>query len=276
MQHKRKHNPNLHLIIAFVFTFMSEAVFACSCDVFDPEKLWEDKQLGGAEVSFPTVILVEINKVEEDKAYYDVIRVFRGEPSNASYMRSVRKSSSCYKPFQYPNNVDYPPANLQVGDQLVLFHRGVYPFSYGHCSTHFRVTDELIENLSRLSSLNSIRSVKLAEIISVYDGDTFRANIPNYPPIVGENIGIRINGIDTPEIRGKCAKEISLAKDAQSFAEKTLRSAEVVELRNLQRGKYFRIVADVYADGINVGDQLIKEGLAVVYDGGRKAKDWCE
>ena len=61
----------MHLIIAFVFTFMSEAVFACSCDVFDPEKLWEDKQLGGAEVSFPTVILVEINKVEYDKAYYD-------------------------------------------------------------------------------------------------------------------------------------------------------------------------------------------------------------
>jgi len=51
--------------------------------------------------------------------------------------------------------------------------------------------------------------------------------------------------------------------------------AKVVELRNLQRGKYFRIVADVYADGINVGDQLINEGLAVPYDGGRKTKDWC-
>jgi len=276
MQYKRKHNLSLNLIIVIVFTFMSEVVFACSCGVFDPEKLWEDKQLGGAEVSFPTVILVEINKVEDDKAYYDVIRVFRGEPSNASYMRSVGKSSSCYKPFQYPNNVDYPPANLQVGDQLVLFHRGVYPFSYGHCSTHFRVTDELIENLSRLSSLNSIRSVKLAEIISVYDGDTFRADISNYPPIVGENIGIRINGIDTPEIRGRCDSEIALAKDAQRFAEKTLRSAKVVELRNLQRGKYFRVVADVYADGINIGDQLIKEGLAVPYDGGRKTKDWCE
>ena len=119
-------------------------------------------------------------------------------------------------------------------------------------------------------------SIVISGITSVYDGDTFRANIPDYPPIVGENIGIRIKGIDTPEIRGKCAKEISLAKDAQSFAEKTLRSAEVVELRNLQRGKYFRIVADVYADGINVGDELVKESLAVVYDGGRKTKDWCE
>jgi len=119
-------------------------------------------------------------------------------------------------------------------------------------------------------------SIAISSITSVYDGDTFRANIPNYPPIVGENIGIRINGIDTPEILGKCAKEISLAKDAQRLAEKTLRSAKVIELRNLQRGKYFRVVADVYADGVNVGDELVKESLAVVYDGGKKVKDWCK
>ena len=119
-------------------------------------------------------------------------------------------------------------------------------------------------------------SITISSITSVYDGDTFRANIPNYPPIVGENIGIRINGIDTPEILGKCAKEISLAKDAQRLAEKTLRSAKVIELRNLQRGKYFRVVADVYADGVNVGDELVKESLAVVYDGGKKVKDWCK
>ena len=119
-------------------------------------------------------------------------------------------------------------------------------------------------------------SIAISSINSVYDGDTFRANIADYPPIVGENIGIRINGIDTPEIRGKCAKEISLAKDAQSFTEKTLRSAKVVELRKLKRGKYFRIVADVYADSINVGDELIEEGLAVAYDGGRKTNDWCD
>ena len=119
-------------------------------------------------------------------------------------------------------------------------------------------------------------SIAISSITSVYDGDTFRANIADYPPIVGENIGIRINGIDTPEIRGKCAKEISLSKDAQRFSEKTLRTAKVVELHNLQRGKYFRIVADVYADGVNVGDELVKESLAVVYDGGKKVKDWCQ
>jgi len=56
---------------------------------------------------------------------------------------------------------------------------------------------------------------------------------------------------------------------------KMLTKPKVIELRNLQRGKYFRIVADVYADGVNVGDELIKESLAVIYDGGKKIKDWC-
>ena len=134
----------------------------------------------------------------------------------------------------------------------------------------------LLATPTAINASSNYGSTFISGITSVYDGDTFRANIAEFPPIVGENIGIRINGIDTPEIRGRCHSEIALAKDAQRFAEKTLRSAKVVELRNMQRGKYFRIVADVYADGVNVGDQLIKEGLAVVYDGGRKAKDWCK
>jgi len=35
-------------------------------------------------------------------------------------------------------------------------------------------------------------------------------------------------------------------------------------------------VADVYADEVNVGVVLVKESLAVVYDGGKKVKDWCQ
>ena len=54
-------------------------------------------------------------------------------------------------------------------------------------------------------------SVTVSKVISVYDGDTFRVSIKIYPPIVGENIAIRVNGIDTPEIRGKCPSEKVLA-----------------------------------------------------------------
>ena len=118
-------------------------------------------------------------------------------------------------------------------------------------------------------------SVTIAEVTSIYDGDTFRANIPDYPPIIGQHMGIRINGIDTPEIRGECEQEKKLARKAKQYTVMALRKAKKIELRNMQRGKYFRIVADVYADGQSVGEGLIREGLAVVYDGGKKIKSWC-
>ena len=118
-------------------------------------------------------------------------------------------------------------------------------------------------------------SVIVGEVTSIYDGDTFRANIPDYPPIIGRHMGIRINGVDTPEMRGKCEQEKVLARKAKQYTVTKLRNAKTIELLNMQRGKYFRIVADVYADGQSVGEGLVREGLAVVYDGGKKFKDWC-
>ena len=119
-------------------------------------------------------------------------------------------------------------------------------------------------------------SVTIAEVTSIYDGDTFRANIPDYPPIIGQHMGIRINGVDTPEMRGKCEQEKVLARKAKQYTVTKLRNAKTIELRNMQRGKYFRIVSDVYADGQSVGEGLVREGLAVVYSGGKKIKDWCK
>ena len=76
-------------------------------------------------------------------------------------------------------------------------------------------------------------------------------------------------------MRGKCEQEKLLARKAKQYTLMALSNAKTIELRNMQRGKYFRIVAEVYADGQSVGDGLVREGLAVVYDGGKKVKDWC-
>lgn len=118
--------------------------------------------------------------------------------------------------------------------------------------------------------------IVVTEVTSIYDGDTFRVNIDGYPALIGSRMGIRVNGIDTPEMRGKCQKEKALARAAKQFTVAHLRAAKTIELRNMKRGKYFRIVADVYVDGKNLGKMLIDQGLAVVYDGGHKAKDWCQ
>ncbi|MBB1404925.1 thermonuclease family protein [Pseudoalteromonas sp. SG44-5] len=119
-------------------------------------------------------------------------------------------------------------------------------------------------------------SLTVSEVTSIYDGDTFRANISGVHSLIGERIGIRVAGVDTPEMRGKCQKEKDLARKAKQVTVEALRSAKVIELRNTKRGKYFRIVADVYVDNKSLTDILISSGLGVAYDGGTKAKNWCE
>jgi len=64
-------------------------------------------------------------------------------------------------------------------------------------------------------------------------------------------------------------------RKAKQITVEMLRNAKVIELHNMHRGKYFRIVADVFTDGKSVAKELVKRGLAVVYRGGRKSKDWC-
>ena len=109
-----------------------------------------------------------------------------------------------------------------------------------------------------------------------YDGDTIRFNLPLYPPIAGKDIRVRVNGIDTPEIKGKCKKEKYEAQQARDMVADILKSAEKITLRNMKRGKYFRIAADVIVDGESLADMLIEEGMAVRYDGGKKTHKWCE
>ena len=87
-------------------------------------------------------------------------------------------------------------------------------------------------------------------------------------------MSIRISGIDTPELRGECDKEKQLARLAKQFTVERLRAARSIVLKNIKRGKYFRLVADVYVDGVNLGEQLIKQGHAVRYKGKTK-KTWC-
>ena len=53
---------------------------------------------------------------------------------------------------------------------------------------------------------------------------------------------------------------------------KRLREGKVIELRNMKRGKYFRIVAEVWIDGKSQGEELIELGLAKAYDGGKKVR----
>lgn len=117
--------------------------------------------------------------------------------------------------------------------------------------------------------------IKVEELVRVYDGDTITVTIAELPPLFGEELGIRVRGVDTPEIRGQCEDEKVRAKQARDYAEQLLVNAHVVLLKNLERGKYFRLVADVYYDGKNLSDTLIEEGHGRPYAGGSRV-GWCD
>lgn len=142
--------------------------------------------------------------------------------------------------------------------------------------THFRTSYNILLLLILCLSAQAFAdygSAVVSKVISVYDGDTFKADIKGYQSIVGNNISIRVAGVDTAEIRANCSDEKAMAIMGRDFTFKALSRANVIELREIKRGKYFRLVADVYIDGVNLGSELLKAGLAVEYG---KKNTWCE
>ena len=113
-------------------------------------------------------------------------------------------------------------------------------------------------------------NIVISRLVNIYDGDTFRVDIDSFPAIIGKNMPIRIYGIDTPEIRGTRTKD--LANQAKRFTQLALQNAKKIELRNMRRGKYFRIIAEVWIDGNNLGKMLIQEKLAKPYFGGKRPR----
>lgn len=109
----------------------------------------------------------------------------------------------------------------------------------------------------------------VANIVSVYDGDTFTADMSkSWPPIIGERIEIRVRGIDTPEMRDPNDSLRAIAKKAQAFTDSIVRHAKKIIVYDMIRDKYFRINAFVQIDGkYSLSELLIAKGLARPYFG---------
>ncbi len=111
-------------------------------------------------------------------------------------------------------------------------------------------------------------------VIKVYDADTITiaSKLP-YDSSPMYRLSVRLNGIDTPEIKGKgiSEEEKEAAKTARDFVSNLVLN-KYVKLENIQSEKYGRILADVYIGEINLNELLLKERYAVNYDGGSKKK----
>jgi len=121
---------------------------------------------------------------------------------------------------------------------------------------------------------NSLSGPVIASVVKVYDGDTITVDAHQWPQVT-MRVNVRINGIDTPELRGKCQAEKEQAQQARDRTQAL--AGEQVTLSQIFLGKFAgRVVANVSTDdGTDIGQTLIAEGLARPYDGGPRA-GWCE
>lgn len=114
-----------------------------------------------------------------------------------------------------------------------------------------------------------------AEIEEVIDGDTVDVKID-----VGfstfKKIRLRLNGIDTPEVRTSNDKEKKAGKLVSEFVRKMLRNSTDLYINTKKKGSFGRYLADIYiyrVEKCSFNQYLIEKGFAKKYD---SDSEWTE
>ena len=112
-----------------------------------------------------------------------------------------------------------------------------------------------------------------AHVDRVIDGDTFEASAAIW---LGQQISVRvrIEGVDAPELRARCDSERSRAEAARDWLVRRIEGGEV-RLSAVHYDKYGgRIDAAVADTRGDIGESLVRAGMARLYDGGHR-DGWC-
>ncbi len=113
-----------------------------------------------------------------------------------------------------------------------------------------------------------------ARLLAVIDGDTIAVEAQVW---LGQKLAIkvRLQGVDAPELKGRCDRERDLAVRAREFVGHQIGEGSV-RLADVRYGKFAgRVVARVItANGSDLGRELLAAGLAQPYRGGRR-QSWC-
>lgn len=111
-----------------------------------------------------------------------------------------------------------------------------------------------------------------AKCVKVYDGDTLHLGIFLPPPYGATRFAARLLGVDTPELRSGNTAEKSLAREARDIVKEKILN-KIVAVKASQYDKYGRLLVRITTpDGEDLSALLIRERVAVYYDGGKKQK----
>lgn len=115
----------------------------------------------------------------------------------------------------------------------------------------------------------------IAEIVSVYDGDTVTA-VVDLGFKTSVRIKVRLIGIDTPEIRTKDKKEKEKGLETRDWLRERILNKKVL-LHTKERGKFGRWLGMIWSleedkplFENSYNNKLINEGFAKEYWGGKR------
>ena len=137
--------------------------------------------------------------------------------------------------------------------------------------------EKIPDNLNPKDLPLFIPPLKTGKVIKVYDGDTITiaSRVPGLYNSPIYKFSVRLNGIDTPEMKGKNEDEKEIAVKARDALSERIMGEEV-RLENVQTEKYGRLLCDVYLGYSHLNKWMIDERYALKYDGGTKVipKSW--
>ena len=122
-----------------------------------------------------------------------------------------------------------------------------------------------------MSDKPSPYSYRVKSIKKVIDGDTFDCIMDLGFDVLLE-ARVRMMGMDTPESRTRDLEEKKFGLLAKEYLTIKLEAEDIIvrtEVDN-EKGKFGRILGWVWADDVNINQQMIDENMAVAYHGQSK------
>tara|TARA_B100000029_G_scaffold470945_1_gene510228 strand:- start:20357 stop:20704 length:348 start_codon:yes stop_codon:yes gene_type:complete len=108
------------------------------------------------------------------------------------------------------------------------------------------------------------------DVLKVVDGDTVDVRID-----LGfdewHKCRVRLMGINAPESRTRDKEEKKRGLAAKEWLSKEIYDAvDPIELKSHGKGKFGRILGELFINNININELMVNSGHAVKYDGGKR------
>ena len=110
-----------------------------------------------------------------------------------------------------------------------------------------------------------------AIVKKVYDGDTITVDIDAGFDIWVRNVSIRLNHIDSPELKSKNELEAKAGKKVQEILSKILLDKSIIIKTSKDKNdKFGRLLGEISHLGFDINAHLINQGLVKRYEGDKK------